>query len=80
VLIARRGSGRQATDFPVGTRVLAQPATVSRRIAGTVVDVVGPYTLVVEEGGIEIVIDVEDCAAVPSLHPGNDAGAAVPRR
>lgn len=38
MLLARRASPRHAHHFPVGTEVIARPATVSRPIDGVVVE------------------------------------------
>lgn len=43
--IARRESNRGTTQFPVGTYVIARPATVSKAITGVVVATTEPYTL-----------------------------------
>ena len=63
MLIAPRESDRRSTDFPVGTRVVARPPTVSRTIEGTVVAVVDLYTIIVSVDGIEVAVDTEDCFA-----------------
>lgn len=64
--IARRESDRGTTQFPVGSYVIARPATVSKPIAGVVVATSEPYTLTVSAYGVEIAVDVEDCLWPPN--------------
>ena len=60
MIIDRRRSDRCASDFPIGTPVLAKPATVSRPIRGTVVATSGAHTVIIDASGLEIAVDVED--------------------
>jgi hypothetical protein len=69
MLIARRASARRAHHFPVGTEVIARPATVSRPIDGVVVAFDNQYTLVLKTGTARIAVDVEDCEAVTRIDP-----------
>ena len=62
--LARRTSARRAHHFPVGTLIVARPATVDQPINGVVVGVDGRYTVVVDTGRAAIAVDVEDCEAV----------------
>ncbi len=62
--LARRTSPRRAHDFPVGTVIIARPATVDHPINGVVVSVDNTYTVVVDTGRAAIAVDVEDCEAV----------------
>lgn len=62
--IARRQSGRASIHFPLGSQVVARPATVSKPIAGLVVATAEPYTLTVSAYGFEIAVDVEDCVEI----------------
>ncbi len=64
--IARRRSDRETTHFPVGSYVIARPATMSNPIAGIVVATSEPYTLTVSAPGTEIAVDVEDCLWPPN--------------
>ena len=63
MFIPRRASDRRATDFPVGSHVIARPATVAKPIAGVVVAISGAYTLTVSARGVEVAVDVEDCVS-----------------
>ena len=69
MLIERRASGRSSAHFPLGAAVVARPATVGRPIVGTVVGIVGTFTITVLAGDLEIVVDTEDCADPSSVGP-----------
>ena len=49
--ISRRESNRRTTQFPVGSYVIARPATASKPITGVVVATSAPYTLTVSAYG-----------------------------
>jgi hypothetical protein len=69
MLLARRASPRRAHHFPVGTEVIARPATVSRPLDGVVVELDNQYTLVVNTGTATIAVDVEDCEPMTRNSP-----------
>ena len=62
MLIEQRASTRRAYDVSLGSRVVARPPT-TQPLRGTVVRVDDQYTLVIDVGGFEVAVDVEDLAA-----------------
>ncbi len=79
MFLARRASSPQAHDFPVGTLIIARPATVGHPINGVVLSVDNKYTVVVDTGRAAIAVDVEDCEAVwqaPSARHAKISSAA----
>lgn len=63
MLIAQRASARLAYDVPLGSRVVVRPPT-AQPLRGTVVRIDDRYTLVIDAGGFEVAVDVEDVAAI----------------
>jgi hypothetical protein len=63
MLIRQRASARLAYDVPLGSVVVARPPT-TQPITGTVVGVDDRYTVVIDAGGFDVAVDVEDIATI----------------